>query len=373
MTRRSCAGRRSGCSRGSGAGSAADTRSSATTACAACTTRGSNRVPAAFSSSTSASAWLSCGPPRGGQRAPGVRHRDDPRGHRRHRAAQAGGAAAAVPPLADVAGLPARAARVAQRLAGVGDRVAGLGAALEGELGHAREVAALVAVEPEVQRQRVRVAARRGQRVERRDRAGARGVGQRALRQDRDQREERRARATPIQPTSTQVTRAQEHHHAARRGRRRRTSAERGERRAEPERDVDGGADRDVDEHLRRRASAATAAARRRAGSRRRRASRTRPRRSPSSRMRRGSRGCRRAEGFAAHEGADDDDRDDVDHERRQPGPPTASAISASGMPASKLMPADSGTSWKSRDDGQRDQQHASSQGRSQCEPAPAR
>ena len=44
-------------------------------------------------------------------------------------AAQARRAAAAVPPLADVAGLPGRAGRVAQRLAGVGDGVAGVGAA----------------------------------------------------------------------------------------------------------------------------------------------------------------------------------------------------------------------------------------------------
>ena len=63
MTRRSGAGRRSRWRRGSGAGSIADTRSSATTACAACTTRGSKRVPAAFSSSTSASACESWGPP----------------------------------------------------------------------------------------------------------------------------------------------------------------------------------------------------------------------------------------------------------------------------------------------------------------------
>ena len=114
----------------------------------------------------------------GGEAAPGVRDRDDARGDRRDRAAQAGWAAAAVPPLADVAGLPGGAARVAQGLAGVGDRVAGLGAALEREVGHAREVAALRAVQPEVQRERVRVAARGGQRVQR---ARPGGCGRRSV------------------------------------------------------------------------------------------------------------------------------------------------------------------------------------------------
>ena len=145
--------------------------------------------------------------------------------HRRDRAAQAGRAAAAVPPFADVAGLPAGAARVAQRLAGVGDRVAGVRAARERQLGDAREVAPLVAVEPEVQRQRVRVAAGRRQRVQPGDGARARGVGQRALRQHRDQREERQRGDRRAGPTSTTVNAASTDHHQRGRQDVRRTSA----------------------------------------------------------------------------------------------------------------------------------------------------
>jgi hypothetical protein len=59
----------------------------------------------------------------GGQGGPGVGDRDDAGGDRGDGAAQARRAAAAVPPLADVAGFPGRAGRVAQRLAGVGDGV----------------------------------------------------------------------------------------------------------------------------------------------------------------------------------------------------------------------------------------------------------
>ena len=188
------------------------------------TMRGSKRVPAAFSSSSSASAWLSCGPPRAVSALQVSATATMRERHRRDRAAQPGRAAAAVPPLADVAGLPARAARVAQRLAGVGDRVAGLGAAREGELGDAREVAALGAVEPEVQRERVRVAARRGQRVEPRDRARARGVGERGLRQHRDQREERQ-REHAERPDEQAVTRGQRAPSRARRAACRRACA----------------------------------------------------------------------------------------------------------------------------------------------------
>ena len=103
--------------------------------------------------------------------------------------------------------------RVAQRLAGVGDRVAGVGAALEGELGDPREVAALRAVEPEVQRQRVRVAARRRQRVAARRpaacarRASARVCGSTAI------SAKSASASTPSGRTSTAVTRRERDHH----------------------------------------------------------------------------------------------------------------------------------------------------------------
>ena len=201
MTRRSGAGRCSACRRGSGAGSGRRRAPRPRPRSAASYYA---RVEAGAGGVLQLDQRLGVAELRaalGGQRAPGVRHRDDPRGHRRHGAAQAGRAAAAVPPLADVAGLPARAARVAQRLAGVGDRVAGVGAAGEGELGDAREMAALRAAQPEVQRERVRVAARRGQRVEpRRPGACARRRSARSAAAPRSARRApargRRARAT---------------------------------------------------------------------------------------------------------------------------------------------------------------------------------